>query len=220
MENITSILKGIFWFMDPIFESLCVVQHLWKDLIFAKVYRVLRRPPEGFYGFASLVDAPDKNAYFQSSDYMEPDLDQTISFSLFRRRRFTASDTVGENEFKQSSIPLTQINQTICGIPENGPKGLRFRCWFYCSQEFWCLWHLLIHGPSYPIFKEMNYEQKGILTSLKPTTRSSLDILERWPAIFQAIALILVYREPDKTRNLELPEDFLASCLNLYKTLM
>ncbi len=200
---------------DPIYESLCVIQHLWKDLIFAKVYRSLKRQPEGFYGFASLVDAPERNAYFQSGDYREPDLDQSISFTLLGRR------AVFEEGFQQPSPPMARIGQQVCGIPENGPKGLRFRCWFYCSREFLNLWHLLVHGPAHPIFDPIGSDQDAILASLAPPKGSSSDNegnLRRWPALYQALALLLVFRQDEGAQQLTLPPGFIDACLTLYKT--
>ena len=48
-------------------------------------------------------------------------------------------------------------NQYICGLVENGEKGLFYRKWFICSKEFLTLWTMICEPDHY----SLKYKKDG-----------------------------------------------------------
>lgn len=85
----------------------------------------------------------DKEIFFSKKCYCELDFSDnpTADFILDER---------GFNHVPPSTDTL------ICGIVENGEKGLFFRKWFVCSSEFLTLWTMVCE-PQHPSLKDSKY---------------------------------------------------------------
>ena len=82
-----------------------------------------------------------------------------------------------------NSLPVSE-GSIICGIVENGEKGLFFRKWFVCSREFLTLWsmvcdpshHSLLERKSTGWFNQVDYKVKSFNTLLKDLDASGYSI--------------------------------------------
>ena len=85
----------------------------------------------------------DKEIFFSKKCYCELDFSDNPTGDFILDER-------GFNHVPPATDAL------ICGIVENGEKGLFFRKWFVCSNEFLTLWTMVCE-PQHPTLKENKY---------------------------------------------------------------
>jgi len=63
-----------------------------------------------------------------------------------------------EDRIYNNEVPLSEA--LVCGIVENGEKGLFFRKWFICSREFLTLW-TMVCDPYHPSLYENSFNDSS-----------------------------------------------------------
>ena len=123
-------------------------------LVPRKYHRNIQTSYEDYYGFST-------DAVVQPSD---PYDDKEIFFSKKCHTEINMETGLFQNERSTNKYPPVR-GQYICGLVENGEKGLFFRKWFLCSPQFLILW-IMICYPSSPALKYRN--SSGLKTKTLP----------------------------------------------------
>ena len=106
-----------------------------------KYHRNIRGRYKEYYGFttSNIIRQNDtyegKEIFFSKKCHSELKLD------------FDATGRFSKNDIENTWPP--RKDQIICGIPEQGEKGLFFRKWFVCSRQFLTLWTMIFY-PNHP----------------------------------------------------------------------
>lgn len=120
-----------------------------------KYHRNIRGRYKEYYGFTTLSDIRQNDIYsgkeifFSKKSHSELDL-ETGKF----------------NKNKCDNTWPPRKNQLICGIPEQGEKGLFFRKWFICSRQFLTLWTMMFY-PKHASLHNLNIIRNQHIYSLK-----------------------------------------------------
>jgi len=110
-------------------------------LVPRRYHRNIQISYEDYYGFST-------DAVVQPSD---PFQNQEIFFSKKCHTEINMKTGLFQNERSTNKYPPVR-GQYICGLVENGEKGLFFRKWFLCSPQFLILW-IMICYPNSPALK-------------------------------------------------------------------
>lgn len=114
-----------------------------KSKVDPKFHKNLYACHENYFGFTTDKcirnndNYLDHEIFFSKKCYCEldwSDNDPTADFSIIERGFLNTEPEVGT---------------TVCGIVENGEKGLFYRKWFLCSKQFLMLWSMLCE-PTHP----------------------------------------------------------------------
>jgi hypothetical protein len=106
---------------------------------------------EDYFGFTTEKairendDYYDKEIFFSKKCYSELDWSSNP----------TGDFIINERGFNNEN-PFT--GQLICGIVENGEKGLFFRRWFVCSREFLTLWTMICEPTDFSLTENPNMD--------------------------------------------------------------
>lgn len=90
---------------------------------------------DDYFGFTTSKSLRDNDSYY----------DKEIFFSkkCYCELDWSSSPTGDFRHEKGTNLIPPDPNSLICGIVENGEKGLFFRKWFVCSKEFLTLWTMV-----------------------------------------------------------------------------
>ena len=114
---------------------------------------------EDYFGFT-------KNKALRSNDiYYDKEI--FLSKKCYCELDWSANPTgdflVNEKGFNLISPSADSL---ICGIVENGEKGLFFRKWFICSKEFLTLWTMVCEPTDCSLFEQSGIIDDDVLTRL------------------------------------------------------
>ncbi len=126
-----------------------------------------------YYGFTYDKALRNNDKYF----------DREIFFSkkCYSELDFSDKNPTGDfllNERSFNDIP-PKSGSLVCGLVENGEKGLFFRKWFVCSREFLLLWTMVCDPKDSSLNEELGNKVKSIdtLTSNLDTSLYTPDML-------------------------------------------
>lgn len=88
----------------------------------------------------------DREIFFSKKCYCELDWSNNPNGDFMSERSFN------------NEAPLSET--LICGIVENGEKGLFYRKWFVCSREFLTLWTMVCDPYDYSLYENIEHEQQ------------------------------------------------------------
>jgi len=168
---------------------------------------------------------------FSTSDAIRPN-DLYVGKEIFFSKKCHSElklDTEATGRFNKNDIENTwppRKDQLICGIPEQGEKGLFFRKWFVCSRQFLLLWTMIFYPNDVSLMDSYTHKPKTFnkllseldTRPLQPNYEQSVsDIQERYKIfnvethalertdIYQNIAkLAFLQEETDKMKRLKM----------------
>jgi hypothetical protein len=106
-----------------------------------KFHRNIRGRYNEYYGFATSEPIRSNDLYPGREIFFSKKCHSELKLDFDATGRFNKADI--ENTWPPRK------DQLICGIPEQGEKGLFFRKWFVCSRQFLLLWTMLFY-PNHP----------------------------------------------------------------------
>jgi hypothetical protein len=182
------------------------VEEAYKNISF-DYHRNIVPCYEDYYGFTTEKAVRnndiyyDKEIFFSKKCYSELDLGKNPTGDFF----------VNERGFNYEA---PKPGQLICGIVENGEKGLFFRKWFICSREFLTLWTMiceptdlsLTENPRISFFDPSNDNDWNKIEKTKRKVKEFSKLLDELDTSHYSINLNLDITERRKkylTHNLE-----------------
>lgn len=192
--NPTSIIQHYPNTIIPKLTIRLVLKTLWKDIIFRKVKIVkpcnivkIRQNYINSSGFLRIktvksIDNLDNLDNYQMQCYnyfgftdknklrtndIHNDKEIFFSKKCYSELNLNIKPITGDFSTNNFKNVLPKDNSYICGLVENGEKGLFYRKWFICSKEFMTLW---------TIFCDSSHESLKLNNNPKTWDRLMLDL--------------------------------------------